>query len=239
MKISKQTRNKIIVWISAIITAFVIIFITKINFIDTYIIEGHRTFILKNIVPKHNDLVIFYTQNGEQKLSRVIAVPGDSIYIRNSEVFLNSKQVSLEQEKHTYFLKGEYFRDGSVIKEIDVQNSRLKELKSIFKGLIEKKTVPRWYRQAEIFPSNEKLYQNKDNIVTYFLPVQGFEFSKIVKFPSCYTQIIERYETPEFVPENYKFQNNYYYLLNDNRNEIDDSRTFGMIPEKYIIGVVL
>ena len=101
------------------------------------------------------------------------------------------------------------------------------------------------------FPENMFFSWNKD----YFGPVIVPEKNVTVKINprnvALYSKIIDRFENNLLIynlagitinnekTEQYTFQNNYYFVLNDNRDIKKDSRYYGFIPEDYITGKVI
>jgi signal peptidase I len=68
---------------------------------------------------------------------------------------------------------------------------------------------------------------------------------------NMYRKIIDVYENHKFYvtgenitidgkpADKYVIENNYYFVLNDNRYNQPDSRTWGFIPENLIVGKVM
>jgi signal peptidase I len=91
------------------------------------------------------------------------------------------------------------------------------------------------------------LYWNKDNMGPLFVPGKGSKLKITEKVYYIYKQIIEKESGKQLELINHKvylsktplylytFKQNYYFLLNDNRQDIDDSRTIGLISEDQIL----
>lgn len=99
----------------------------------------------------------------------------------------------------------------------------------------------------KIFP--KQIYPwNKDNFGPIIIPKKGRLVQLNIYNIHLYKKIIDIYENHEFyisgdniyidnkLVNQYTFQNDYYFVLNDNRYSGQDSRHWGFIPENYIIG---
>ncbi len=76
-----------------------------------------------------------------------------------------------------------------------------------------------------------QLLINKKNIIIYHYILEKFEGCQIsVRNDSI---IINK----KFI-DNYAFKYNYYFVLDDNRDNAKDSRLWGFLPETHIIGKV-
>jgi len=90
-------------------------------------------------------------------------------------------------------------------------------------------------------------YWNKDNLGPLFVPGKGIKVRVTGKIYYLYKEIIEAEsgkklefsDNQVFLGKKpldfYTFRQNYYFLLSDNRKEVDDSRTNGFISEDQII----
>ncbi len=100
-----------------------------------------------------------------------------------------------------------------------------------------------------VFPQNS-LYigWNKDYFGAFVVPKAGtsveinymnFElYNRIINVYEgkvCYLNAQKVYIDNQHITH-YTFENNYYFVLNDNRDVVSDSRIMGVIPEDHIIG---
>jgi len=205
----------------------------------------------------------------ENLCSRVIALPGDIVHIRKSDVYIND--VLLVENYDRFFLfrlsmqeetNFQDLLDDFMVEIIDSLNNnracefiatqyiadQIAELPGIIniRKIIDDENIGK----PEIFPYQTYSW-NKDNFGPVVVPQKDITVVLDRRNISIYKKIIDVYEgndlyifgdniTINNIPTNqYTFKNNYYFVLNDNRYNKPDSRTFGFIPENYIIGKVL
>lgn len=98
------------------------------------------------------------------------------------------------------------------------------------------------------FPNNEKFNWNTDFFGPVKVPKKKDSVLLTIKNIPIYRRIIETYEknklevTDKQIMINdvetryYVFKQNYYFVLDDNRDDAKDSRFWGFLPEDHIIG---
>lgn len=116
---------------------------------------------------------------------------------------------------------------------------------------IEPVCLPKKHFEPTVFPYLKDDAWNESNFGPLLVPKED----KIIKFTNVkvakyYRRLIEAYEGNKMdIKGNkifingketnaYRFTQNYYFVLNDNRASKNDSRFFGLLPEKYVVGVV-
>jgi signal peptidase I len=108
-------------------------------------------------------------------------------------------------------------------------------------------------KSSRLFP-NDRARWNNDNFGPIYIPKKGVTVEITPESMPFYKEIIETYEGSEYGLNNklslngtqvllngspiseYTFHQNYYWMMGDNRNNSEDSRTWGYVPENHVVG---
>ncbi len=257
-------EKKIQQWGVPLIIALILAIIIKLFFVQTYIKEGNFIFVNKFSKIKANDIVLFYNDKNIN-IKRCVAIPGDIIFMKNSELFVNNNKEKLTDnilkayrvtafdslandalfnyyklvDKETNIRTYDVVINSKMYNQI-IEDSIIQDIKPIIKK--------EYYGNLDVFPHSKIFRWNKDNFGFIVLPKKNTVIKLNKKTYFLYKEIIEKYENnkieikdDKFYLNNnevttYTFTQNYYFILNDNRSDVNDSRTFGLVPEKNIKG---
>ena len=135
---------------------------------------------------------------------------------------------------------------------VDINDMRLTRVwgKAVYRINLKAKSLqPKGKGESGIFPNDTQLNWNRDNYGPLLVPGENQTFEMTPENVLKYAFTIEKYEGHEQVVvkdgslfidgekvERYTFQQNYYFMMGDNRHRSQDSRYWGFVPETHIVG---
>lgn len=199
-------------------------------------------------------------------LKRCVALPGDTLLIENKRLLVNNihypdsnylydfrilafDSLSLKQLKDKYHIIKDFPENPELNLTLNLmQFVQLKE-DSLIQN-ISMKFIDKGLNNPEIYPNSYLYRWNKDQFGPLIIPHKGMKIKLNRKNFTLYKQLIIKHEQAPIEYKNeafyyhnklisdYTFKQNYYFVLNDYRDNPEDSRKWGLIPQNYLIGKV-
>ncbi len=271
-------------WLVPLIAALLLVLVFRFFLFDFMLVpdnlmnnglkKGDLILIQKRTRIKRNNIILIDTlqanYTGTGRLIRCVALPGDTLLIRNSEIFINRKKVKQEALRKGEVLS-QYIAstNNTDFQQVLLENNIIFNPKlasfGIYHFSTDKKSIQKISKQnaANIFkktnsskglysketaPFNKHFYWNKDNFGALVVPAFGMSIKLNRANFELYKKIIETETGKNYIVKgntiyasnkivrNYTFQSDYYFTLNDNRPNTNDSRSFGFIRKDQIFG---
>ncbi len=206
---------------------------------------------------KRNDLLAFndptFQLNSDRVpilLSRCVGLPGELLLLSKGKIVINGKKVPSAQD--VSFCYSYPLTLQKTLKQVmvacKIQRPVYQEKDSGFVYL----TRHEWlcmYRIKEQVNLKLRLRVSKFDEKKILIPSKGSKIELNDSTFQIYGQLINRFEGVQLMQDTagnilknghkvrfHTFKENYYYLINDHQGYLNDSRSFGLLPERQIIG---
>lgn len=229
---------------------------------DTFVWDYHRLHGTGRI--RRGDVVVFrYPDNPEEAyIKRCIALPGDTLIIRNARVIINGKvqplpQNALMEYKIRYNDENQFRRllDSLNIGDANLWTTRHNR---IYIANITSAQAELLSRSAVVDSMGLNLRGDLSDIAFYsgaatmrtdsfgplIIPKRGLSLAWDSSRFALYGKTFAAYEGIRLSPEGsvpdpdnrFMVKGNYYFMMGDNRYRSNDSRMWGVVPEELITG---
>ena len=222
--------------------------------------------VAKLVQQKKAPLVTRPIDKRDHYIKRCIALPGDSLQIRDAQVYINGTPAQNPTNLEYNYIVNPNGVSINVKKLIEwgispnydireiggggfiltLTNAELEKVRSL-DAKIEIKRLPT--QSGDAFPHNDMSKSwTVDDFGPIWIPKKGATTPLNPSNIAFYQRIIEVYEGNTFerkgntfyingeVADSYTFQQDYYWGMGDNRHNSEDSRYWGYVPHDHIVG---
>lgn len=183
---------------------------------------------------------------------------------RNGQIIQDTNSV-----KHNYYLKANVKIDslfelryglnegGEISNDLDysysLTNAQADSLSRAYNMIksVTIKTEQKGGFDQTVFPYSTRFNWNMDHFGKLFIPAKGSEITIDSTSILLYATLIREYENNALIihgdsifingqyARSYKVKNDYYFLMGDDRDNVNDSRVYGVLPKENLRGKMI
>ncbi len=194
-------------------------------------------------------------------IKRCIAIAGDSLEVRNRQVYINGQPVTNPKNlQYMYQIKSNGL-NWKKVQDMGIQvpqnkvvpfylsDHQVEALKQMDPNIqIEHFDMSPY--SSGLFPHDAQHFGNwtVDNYGPIYIPKKGATVALNPETIALYRRVIDVYDRNDFKEENgqyiingvpsttYTFKQDYFWAMGDNRHNSEDSRAWGFVPHDHIVG---
>lgn len=202
----------------------------------------------------------------EYYIKRCVGLPGDTVCVKDARVYVDGvPQPQYAGLQHRYYLQtsttlgDRFFKKAAIREHMPVQGGYLVHATATTAAKLATNPaiqavkcliLPPGVGDPEVYASSDQVAWNGDQWGPCTIPAQGMTIDINEETLRQYEQVIAYYEGHQDVHideqhqlfingqqvTTYTFQQDYYFMMGDNRHNSLDSRSWGFVPRNHVVG---